>query len=540
MRSVNSSSVRNEIFGSSMIFSCVILIVFSAFLANILYSAGMSKAHDIIKQRNYAINYFIDGFFSEINNSIARLADNKDVQNLPWLDPSARERVLTLFKSYTNVNENITYIYSGYENKDLVINDYAPPEGFDPTTRPWYRSAMATKPVLSTGLPYQDIRSKEWLFATSKALLSKEHGYTGVVSSDSSVQQVVDMLQQRGDVYKTSYSYVTNLEGVVLIHHNENYLNKPISDLIGTPVDTDSLAGSFTYTLDGQEKIAYFSRSKETNWVVFTIANKEEITGPIVWQILGCVALTGLISIALGFGQSAFLSRRFSVPLIELREKVKSIIRGDTDNASDYRYPENEIGVIAREVEQLAAYEFYERSKLLEDANRQLEEKNKELERLYVTDWLTGLYNRHKMDDELEQELQRSVRYRKKFALVLFDIDWFKKINDTYGHPGGDSVLRELALMLHDNLRVIEVPCRWGGEEFLILCPEIGLDEAKTLGIRLCSLIENHEFSIGTRVTISVGVTAFTGTEKIHELIKRADDNLYTAKRSGRNTVVAA
>jgi len=167
-------------------------------------------------------------------------------------------------------------------------------------------------------------------------------------------------------------------------------------------------------------------------------------------------------------------------------------------------------------------------------------EKNQELERLYVTDWLTGLYNRHKMTDELELELQRSVRYKKVFSIVLFDIDWFKNINDTFGHPGGDSVLRELGLMLRENLRVVEVPCRWGGEEFLILCPEIGLEDAKTLGVRLGSLIENHEFSIGTRVTISVGVTAFTGTEKIHELIKRADDNLYVAKRSGRNTVVAA
>ena len=159
--------------------------------------------------------------------------------------------------------------------------------------------------------------------------------------------------------------------------------------------------------------------------------------------------------------------------------------------------------------------------------------------KLYITDPLTGLYNRHKMDADLEQELQRTVRYNSVFSVVLFDIDWFKQVNDTYGHPAGDCVLRELAVLLRANLRVTEIPCRWGGEEFLVLCPETYCDEAKALGNRLCSLIENHQFSIDRRITISVGVTEFSGNEKINELIKRVDENLYLAKNSGRNTVVS-
>jgi len=143
------------------------------------------------------------------------------------------------------------------------------------------------------------------------------------------------------------------------------------------------------------------------------------------------------------------------------------------------------------------------------------------------------------MEADLEQELQRSARYGRVFSVVLFDIDWFKKINDTYGHPAGDTVLRELAQLLRANLRVTEIPCRWGGEEFLVLCPEVHQEEAKALGNRLCSLVENHQFAIGTRVTISAGVTEFNGTEKANELIKRVDENLYTAKHEGRNRVIA-
>ena len=107
-----------------MIFSCSILVVFSLFFSNVLYRSGISKANDIIKQRNIAVNYFIDGYFSKVNNTIEVLADNKDVQNLPWLELAGRERVLSLFRSFTKANPNLTYIYSGYETKDLRITSY--------------------------------------------------------------------------------------------------------------------------------------------------------------------------------------------------------------------------------------------------------------------------------------------------------------------------------------------------------------------------------------------------------------------------------
>ena len=522
-----------------MVFSCVILIVFSGYLSNILYRSGMSNAHEVIKQRNLAVNFFIDGFFSEINNSIEILSEDVGVQNLPWLDHAGRERVIKLFETYTKANNNITYIFSGYENKELLINNYIPPHGYDPTLRPWYQAAMAVKPKISTGLPYQDINSKEWLFATSKALLSQKYGYTGVVSSDSSIQMVVDMLNQRGDVYKSSYSFVAKLDGEIILHHDERYLKRNISEVAGSSLSVNENGGSTVYTLGGKDKIAYYSRSRETDWLIFTVVDKDEITTSIARQILFSILLTGLIAVLLGLGQSMLLSRRFSTPLLQLREKVKSIIRGEKNSDSKYRYPENEIGMIAREVEQLAAHEIHDRSRLLEEANRLLEEKNSELQRLYVTDWLTGLYNRHKIHAELEKEVHRSERYQKAFSVILFDVDWFKNINDTYGHQAGDSVLQELSILLRNNLRATEILGRWGGEEFVLICPEIGLEGAKMLGIRICSLVENHHFSVQKQITISAGIAEFTGKEKISELMSRADDCLYAAKRNGRNRVVS-
>lgn len=485
MNKAGKISIRREIFKSSMIFSLIILTMFGLFLSNILYHSEISKAYGIIKQRNHAINFYIDGYFTEINNTIEILGANKEVQDAPLLDSYTRQRVLDLYKSFAEANKNITYIYSGYKNGLLLINDYTPPEGFDPVVRPWYQSAMATNPDTSTGLPYQDIKNKEWLISTSKALPGVKNGYDGVVSIDSSIDMIADLLKQRGKGYESSYSFVTKSSGKIIIHHNESFLNKSLSTIVDSPVSLNKKEGQFTYYLGNTKKIAYYSRINGIGWVVVTVVEKKEIIRPIILQIFFNIMLTGLIAVLFGVAQSALLSRRFSNPLVALQKRVNAIICGNWNNNSDYKYPDNEIGVIAREFGQLAEHELYAKSIELQEANSRinaantlLEQKNNELKILSTTDQLTELYNRHKIDTELENECKRSVRYKRHFSVIMFDIDWFKKINDTYGHQAGDSVLKEISLLLKENLRATDIPARWGGEEFLVLCPETNLEGA--------------------------------------------------------------
>lgn len=382
MSTVRKVSIRKEILNSSLIFSAVILIVFSLFLMNILYNVGMSKAHEIIKQRNYAINFFIEGYFSEINNTLDILAANTEVQDALWLGPSARQRVLHLYKSFSDANPNITYIYSGYKNGELLINDYTSPEGYDVTVRPWYQEAMAAQPGISTGEPYFDINNKELLFATGKALSSHQNGYSGVVSIDSSMEIISDLLKQRGDVYRSSYSYVIKPDGVVILHHNSSYLNRSIHDIAGHPVVLDKAEGGLNYRLGSDEKIAYYSRNNEADWIIVTVADKNEIIEPIIWQMFYSFVLTGLIALFLGVAQSSWLSRRFSNPVIELHKRVNAIIRGNGKSKSDYIYPDNEIGVIAKEVGQLAEHELYIKSKQLTELNIKLKKSLEEIKTL--------------------------------------------------------------------------------------------------------------------------------------------------------------
>lgn len=178
-------------------------------------------------------------------------------------------------------------------------------------------------------------------------------------------------------------------------------------------------------------------------------------------------------------------------------------------------------------------------NELLSAQKIQLEEAATELEKISVTDQLTGLYNRKYLDEAIEAELERSSRYATTFSVIMVDIDFFKAINDTHGHLAGDKVLTTLAARLQDNIRDIDKLGRWGGEEFLIICPETDLSGASQLAEKLRTGIEVAECpNVGKR-TASFGVASFISGEAYDELMGRADSALYQAKQGGRNRVVA-
>ena len=169
--------------------------------------------------------------------------------------------------------------------------------------------------------------------------------------------------------------------------------------------------------------------------------------------------------------------------------------------------------------------------------NRQLQEKNRELELLSETDRLTGVFNRMKLDDVLAAEFERSRRYQRNMSVVMFDLDHFKRINDTYGHHEGDQVLAECAAAVRANIRKHDVFGRWGGEEFLILCPETAMAGAEQLAEHLRKAFEGMYIGKVGRFTASFGVAELMATDDIKRLVRHADEALYQAKEQGRNRV---
>jgi len=176
----------------------------------------------------------------------------------------------------------------------------------------------------------------------------------------------------------------------------------------------------------------------------------------------------------------------------------------------------------------------------LNAANAALQEKNVELERLSVTDQLTGLYNRRRMLEVLENEVHRSKRLEHRFSVLMMDVDHFKKFNDSFGHQAGDRVLAGVAEVLRETTREIDTPARYGGEEFLAVLPEAGLDAAVEVAERIRATLASRIFE-GRRVTLSVGVAEYpTHGADGDRLIAAADDALYRAKDEGRNRVKRA
>jgi diguanylate cyclase (GGDEF)-like protein len=162
------------------------------------------------------------------------------------------------------------------------------------------------------------------------------------------------------------------------------------------------------------------------------------------------------------------------------------------------------------------------------------------IKRLAEEDYLTKLYNRRKIHEVIENEILRSRRYNSTFAVILLDIDNFKKTNDTFGHNIGDKLLVEIAHIIRQTVRESDIAGRWGGEEFLVFCPQTGSDGAFALAEKLRANIEKHEFEEVGYKTASFGVAQIEHDDTFQELISRADEALYAAKSSGKNMVLAS
>jgi diguanylate cyclase (GGDEF)-like protein len=157
-----------------------------------------------------------------------------------------------------------------------------------------------------------------------------------------------------------------------------------------------------------------------------------------------------------------------------------------------------------------------------------------------ITDGLTNLCNRRRLDAVLEEEIPRARRHHRDLSLLMLDIDHFKAINDTHGHLAGDSVLRGLATVLQKRLRPNDKLGRYGGEEFCAILPETSLRNAASIAEELRALVESYAFvseSRSIRVTISIGAASLQPAMQAADLYRGADEQLYTAKRSGRNRV---
>ncbi|HEU0302183.1 MAG TPA: diguanylate cyclase [Longimicrobium sp.] len=229
--------------------------------------------------------------------------------------------------------------------------------------------------------------------------------------------------------------------------------------------------------------------------------------------------------------------------LVTALNEAEDVVQGLESGADDYIAKPYNFRELEARVRAMLRIKFLQDE--LDQKNRELELANRRLKKLSITDGLTELFNHRHVHELLHDEFERSARTGESIAVVMMDLDRFKAVNDTYGHPTGDVILYETAQIIKDTAREIDSVGRYGGEEFIAILPETDEEPAANFAERVRTAVEEHVFRDGAtevRMTVSCGVASVTaaGVDSPEALLKAADEALYQAKHGGRNQVVRA
>tara|TARA_R110002050_G_scaffold61603_1_gene136068 strand:- start:1892 stop:3589 length:1698 start_codon:yes stop_codon:yes gene_type:complete len=246
-------------------------------------------------------------------------------------------------------------------------------------------------------------------------------------------------------------------------------------------------------------------------------------------QFYFILIVTMLIVFTLSFLLAFFINK----PLKKVKKSLDIIASGEFNVDIEQINQHDELGKLVNKFNNMALK--------LKEIKAASDHKNKQLLELTIRDHLTGLFNHRHLIEYGETRVSEANRIGSALSILMIDIDHFKRINDTYGHPCGDYVITEVASLLKNNLRVIDILARYGGEEFAVMMPNTTQLKAKIVADKLCKKVQEHLFFNGQKqfqVTISIGIAVKQKSEsKIMEIIKRADHALYQSKEHGRNQV---
>jgi diguanylate cyclase (GGDEF)-like protein len=290
------------------------------------------------------------------------------------------------------------------------------------------------------------------------------------------------------------------------------------------------------------------ARLSSRGFAIETASNGEEALRMVHENPPHLILLDVMMPLLDGYEVSRRIKRDRELPyipiiLVTARDSTQDKVEGLDAGADDYltkpvNFPELE----ARVRSMLRIKRLQDE---LDQKNRELELANKRLRKLSITDGLTDLFNHRHIHELLHEEFERTRRSGEPLAVAMLDLDRFKQVNDTYGHPTGDVILYETARILRETAREIDMVGRYGGEEFVVILPGTDEEAAEQFAERVRVAVAEHQFrdeANEVRMTISGGVSSFPGVGIEHPdvLVKRADEALYAAKESGRNRVVRA
>lgn len=486
---------------------------------------------NILKNNNslYAVfTGYKDGSFYEIIN----LNTHNSLHEVYGAKPT--DSWLLIKISNSNLSKREVFLFDDnleMTSSKITENDY------NPTLRPWYKSAILSNEVIKT-MPY-----------AFSHINSNGITYAKQIDKSGNVVAIDVLIDDFKSIYKEHIKndyidiYIFNNNGEIISSLKEEnqffrsffeYKKKNLEELVRPTIITFLNKKYIVQVIpikngDNSEYISIF-------------ADYDSILAPYelqVFNLLIIFTLTALIMVPIIIYFSGIIIK----PIYELVKESLKIKRRRYESIKKVESSILEVSYLSSAFEDMSeSIHRYQNSleEQVKERTKELIEKNQELLKLSITDKLTEIYNRAKLDKTLQEEFNRSKRYKTEFSVILIDIDFFKKVNDTFGHQIGDDVLKESAQVLKDSIRLTDVLGRWGGEEFLIISPQTNLEGAVKIAEHINNAIKLYKFkTYPNKVTMSIGVASyFEDMSKIEEIVLNADKSLYKAKENGRDRVV--
>lgn len=464
-----------------------------------------------------------DSFFEVINLNI-----EKSLRTQYSL--SSNSRWLLIFINGKNKTQKILY---SYDNNLKLIAQVEKENDYFATTRPWYINAKSAKDELIKSKPYtfKNINSTGMTFA-------KNFNANATFAIDVLLNNLNTTINDTSSL-KTMNSFLfAQDKELISTTTNNQILISYIKNLLDDAKISENK--ELIYKINNVQYIINFSNLDDKIYkYLITIVSLDDVMMPYSKYfnlIISFTTILFLILLPLIWYFASIIVR----PILQLKLESIKVKKRDYKKLKMVNSRVFEIQELSNAIldmgDSIHEYQNNLEQKVME-RTKELESKNIELERLSITDKLTNIYNRIKLDKTILEQLNLAKRYKVEFGIMIIDVDYFKKVNDTYGHQVGDTTLIEVANILKTNIRESDTVGRWGGEEFVIICPHTNLEGIKIVANIIRGKIEKHQFPVVGNKTASFGITIYQDNDNLESIISRADEALYNAKNNGRNRV---
>ncbi len=507
--------IRDQVYLISFI-SSIIPLVLLAFLTFFTLEYELRRSEEEKLELFFTKGeMYLDDVFENLDSRLEMLSDI-------YLDHDADE-VQEYMDIFSQRSDGVEYFAFGSADGVMYVGEGSPdvfPEEYDPRTRPWYEGAVKSEGYFLSEVFIHAVTGTPAVTISKKVEVGGR--LEGVMAALINIGSIERAFEKKRSGRLTDF-FVINGQGDLVINTGDSkqIFEKFRERFIALDEGTDLIVEE-----RGKNRLYHSHAVPGVNLTIIGGILEEELMAPVT-RLQKIMLFIVLLTVSISAVLTLIFGRRFANSLSRLSHIIDNIARGNYSKnivkLTDFIDVNSELYLVKEGIKRM---------------QEEIRNREARLKMISETDPLTKIFNRGAVMDMIEMELQRSNTFGTEFSLIMFDLDHFKNLNDTYGHQFGDEVLQEVTKTASETLKKADVIGRYGGEEFLILLPDTELEGGRATAERVRNRILNLKWRNEVQVTASFGVThCCGGGEGLGDLLTAVDSLLYRAKKKGRNRV---